>query len=134
MSAIMDTIGGIVSGVISPVTTFLTRRAELSAQNHANDLAVQKAIGDRQAQLISQGLSADAAWELESIRAAGWGRHFELLVISIPLILCFTPYSTVVQRGFAALRQTPPWFQWLVMLIFCANYGIRIWRRTQSDT
>lgn len=134
MNPIVDAIGGAVSGIISPITTYFTRRAELSAQSHANDLAIVKATGDRQAALISQGLSADASWELESIRASGWARHFELIVVSVPLTLCFTPYANIVKQGFAALSQTPEWFQWMTVTIFLANYGIRMWRRTQSDT
>lgn len=127
-------ITGAITGIVSPVTTLIQRKAELSEAQHVADLAAVKAQGDRQAQLITQGLSDDAAWEMESIRAAGWARHFELIVVSIPLVLCFTKYAYIVQQGFDALSKTPQWFQWLVLIIFCANYGIRLWRRTQSDT
>lgn len=124
-----------ISGIVSPVTTYFTRRAELNEAQHAADLAAVKAQGDRQAQLITQGLSADAAWEMESIRSAGFARHFELIVVSIPLVMCFIPkMQPYVKAGFDALSATPQWFQWLVLTIFCANYGIRLWRRTQSDT
>jgi hypothetical protein len=98
-------------------------------------LQAVKATGDRQAALISQGLSADANWELESIKAgAGWTRNFELYVISIPAILCFTHWSYIVKAGFDALANTPTWFQTTFVTLYLANYGIRLWRRQQSDT
>jgi hypothetical protein len=135
MAGLTDLVAGAVSGIASMVTTFFTRRAEIAAQNHANDLAAAKASGDRRAQLLSQGLTADATWETESIRAAGWGRNFELIVVSIPLVLCFFKAgSDIVSAGFKSLSTTPQWYQWMVMAIYMANYGIRLWRRTQSDT
>lgn len=130
----LDIFSSLITGLVSPIATFFTRKAELSEAQHVADLAMVKATGDRQAALVTQGLSADAAWEIESIRAAGVARHFELIVVSIPMILCFTKFSYIVKNGFAALSETPQWFQWLILIIFCANYGIRLWRRTQSDT
>jgi hypothetical protein len=91
-------------------------------------------VGDRQAQLVSQGLAADATWELESIKAGQQYRGFELYVVSIPLILCFTPWAYLVKNGFDAISKTPQWFQLTFMVLFFANYGVRFWRRNQSDT
>lgn len=128
-------ISGFVQGVVSPITTAITRHQEIAAAQHAADLAAVKAQGDRQAALITQGLAADANWESESLRAgAGWARNFELYVISIPAIMCFTPYAGIVKNGFVALSATPAWFQTAFLTIYLANYGIRLWRRQQSDT
>lgn len=128
-----ETILGAITG---PIATYLTRRAELKAQAHQNDLDILKAQGDRQAALVSQGLAADAAWEQEFARqaATSWKDEFELLVLSVPLVMCFTPWDYIVKRGFDAISQTPAWFQFLVVSIYLANYGIRYWRKTQSDT
>lgn len=126
---------GLVSGIVKPVTGYFQRKAELTEAKHVADLAAVKAEGDRKAQLITQGLAADANWEMESIRAGqGWMRNFELYVISIPAVLCFTPWHAVVKEGFAALAQTPGWFQTVFITLYLANYGIRLWRRQQSDT
>lgn len=134
----LDLISGIVTGLVSPITTLFQRKAELNEAKHEADLAIVKAQGERQAQLVSQGLAADATWEIESLRAgqAGWMRNFELYVVSIPAILCFCggKYAQIVRDGFAALATCPVWFQTLLLTIFLANYGIRLWRRNQSDT
>lgn len=126
----------LVEGLTGPVATYLTRRAELKAQEHQNQIDILKAQGERQSQLTLAGLTADAAWEQEFARqaATSWKDEFELLVLSVPLILCFTPWAYIVKRGFDAIGQTPRWFQFLVITIYLANYGIRYWRKTQSDT
>lgn len=135
MPGLGDIISGAITGIVSPVTNLIKRKAELNEAQHVADLAAVKATGDRQAQLISQGLAADATWEMESIKAgAGWARNFELYVISIPAIMCFTPYAYIVKAGFDALSGTPTWFQTAFLTIYLANYGIRLWRRQQSDT
>lgn len=132
----MSVIADLLSGLAQPVVTYLTRRAELKAQEHANELDRLKAEGERQAALASQGLTADAAWEQEFARqaASSWKDEFELIILSIPLVLCFTKFSYIVKQGFDAIAQTPAWFQFLVVSIYLANYGIRYWRKTQSDT
>jgi hypothetical protein len=128
-------ISGIVTGLVSPITTLFARKAELSEAQHVADLAAVKAQGDRQVTLISQGLAADANWEIESLRAgSGWARNAELIVVSIPMVICFTRFSSVVKDGFAALSGTPGWYQTILVTIYLANYGIRLWRRQQSDT
>ena len=121
--------------LVSPITNFFTRRAEIAAQSQQLKLKLADAVAQRQTDLITQGKADDAAWELQSLRNAGWRGSLELIVITIPLVMCFIPgLDKYVQAGFAALSRTPPWFQWLFLTIYCANYGIRLWRRNQSDT
>jgi len=61
---------------------------------------------------------------------SGWKDEFVLLLISIPMVLSFIPATvTYVENGFKALALTPDWYQWLILSIFAAVYGIRVWRR-----
>lgn len=78
----------------------------------------------------SESEGRDHEWELESIRNSGWKDEFVLILLSIPMVLSFFPPTVqYVVDGFEALSQTPEWYRWLIMLIFTAIYGIRIWRR-----
>lgn len=126
-----------IAGLTGPVATYFTRRAELSAAKFQATLAAEVAKGERVAKLVSEGLAADASWELESLRAHshGWKDDAVLVMFMIPYVLCFIP-STVqfVNEGFAALATTPTWYQVASVSIFMAIYGIRWWRRNQSDT
>lgn len=134
---VMKTLLG--KGIAEPVATYFTRKAELSAAKHQAKLAFETAKGERQARLIEAGLAADATWEIEQIKNSGWKDEYILIILSIPSILSFVSIGTfdgaqIVADGFAALQGTPEWYRWLIMLIFTAVYGIRLWRRQQYDT
>jgi hypothetical protein len=124
-------------GVVEPIATYYTRKQELKQAKFEAQLKFEQAKGERAASLVQQGLAADATWELESIRAhaAGWKDEFVLIVLSAPLIMCFIPgLAPYVKAGFDALAVTPWWYPTAVLSVFLATYGIRWWRRQQSDT
>lgn len=127
----------IVTGLVKPVTDYFGRRQEIKAAEHANELKALEARGERAAQLIRDGLAADMAWEQEFAKqaATSWKDEYTLIVVSIPLVMAFVPgLAGYVTAGFASFASTPLWYQVMVQTIFYATYGIRLWRRQQSDT
>ena len=133
----MGILNAILGKTVEAGVTYFTRRMELKAQAHQNKLALLAAQGVRAAQAVSEGLADDAAWELESLRAhaGGWKDEFVLIVLSIPLVMCFVPgWAPFVAAGFAAMANTPLWYQTAAVSVFLATYGIRWYRRQQSDT
>jgi hypothetical protein len=130
-----------LSALAAPAFTYFTRKGELRQARFEAELKFEVAKGDRQAQLIREGLAADANWEMEFARQAGgsWKDEYTLLVVSIPMFLSFFKTPTfdgpgIVSEGFTALGTTPTWYQIVLISIFLATYGIRYWRRSQSDT
>lgn len=128
-------------GLVEPVADYYKRRQELKQAKFEAQLKFEQAKGDRQAQLIREGLAADANWEMEFARqaAASWKDEYTLIVVSIPAVLAFFRTRwfdgpAIVAAGFEALAATPGWYQILLCSMFGATVGIRWWRRTQSDT
>lgn len=126
-------------GIVEPVADYWKRKQELKHAKYEAQLKFETAKGDRQAELIRQGLVADATWEVEQIKNSGWKDEYVLIILSIPSILSFIQIGTfdgaqIVANGFSALEATPEWYRWLILLIFTAVYGIRVWRRQQYDT
>ena len=126
-------------GIVEPIADYYMKKAELKAVRFQAQLEFEKAKGERQAQLIREGLAADATWEIEQIRNSGWKDEYVLIILSIPSILSFIKIGTfdgaaIVASGFAALEGTPEWYRWLILMVFTAVFGIRIWRRQQYDT
>ena len=128
-------------GLVEPVADYYKRKQELKQAKFEAQLKFEQAKGDRQAQLIREGLAADANWEMEFARqaAASWKDEYTLIVVSIPAVLAFMRSKwfdgpSIVADGFAALAATPTWYQILLCSMFGATVGIRWWRRTQSDT
>jgi hypothetical protein len=141
MPAITKIIREVAEGLTTPLVGYLENRAKLKQARFEAKLALEKAIGDRQAKLISEGLAADANWEMEFARQAqgSYKDEYVLGVVSIPAVLCFIKFGTfdgpgIVTAGFVALAATPLWFQILLCSLFAATVGIRWWRRTQYDT
>ena len=82
----------------------------------------------------SESEGRDHEWEQMSIQNSGWKDEWVLIILSIPLIFVFIPQTQqTVLQGFQALEQTPDWFRWLVVMIYCATYGIRFWRRRMIE-
>jgi hypothetical protein len=137
----MKVIRDIVAGLSGPVVTYFTRRAELKQSRFEAKLQLEIAIGDRQAKLISEGLAADANWEMEFARQAANSNKDEwvLGVLSVPAILCFIDLPLIngpkiVLSGFASLGEAPVWYSILLCSVFASTVGIRWWRRKQTDT
>lgn len=130
-----ESVLGLLSGVPQAIADYFNKRQELSAAKEMREMEYQEAVHTRKVELIKAGLHADATWELEQIRSSGWKDEYVLLVLSIPLVGCFIPgLDTYVAAGFKALEGTPTWYQFMIPMIFGACFGIRMWRRQQSDT
>lgn len=130
-----------IEGITGPVATYFTRRGELAQARFEAKLKAEIAIGDRQARLVSEGLAADANWEMEFARQAQTSSkdEFALGLVSIPVILCFVSTSfldgpRIVKAGFESLAVTPIWFQTMFCVMVASTVGVRWWRRSQSDT
>jgi hypothetical protein len=124
-------------GIVEPVAQYYTRRQELKQARFEAQLKAEQASGDRRAQLIRDGLAADANWEMEFARQASssWKDEYTLVVVSVPAVMAFIPgCAQYVKDGFAALSDTPLWYQTALLSMFLATVGIRYWRRSQSDT
>jgi hypothetical protein len=124
-------------GIVEPVANYYTRKQELRQARFEAQLKAEQAAGDRRAQLIREGLAADANWEMEFARqaASSWKDEYTLIVVSVPAVMAFIPgCAPYVRDGFAALSDTPLWYQTALLSMFMATVGIRYWRRSQSDT
>ena len=130
-----ESVLGLLSGVPGAIADYFKTKLEQESIERRQKAEYEEAVHTRKIELIKLGLHADATWELEQIRSAGWKDEYVLLVLSIPLVGCFIPgLAPYVEIGFKALSYTPTWYQFLLPLIFGAVFGVRIWRRQQSDT
>jgi len=128
-------------GIVEPIAQYYQRKMEIKHARFEAQLKAEQAAGDRRAQLIREGLAADANWEMEFARQASssWKDEYTLLVVSVPAVFAFIRTSwfdgpAIVAAGFEALSGTPTWYQILLGTMFGATVGVRWWRRSQSDT
>ena len=79
---------------------------------------------------MKSAATSEADWE--RIMAQGsqnsWKDEWLTILFSVPLILCFLPFSwaeEAVQNGFAALESMPDWYQYTLGVIVAASFGVR---------
>ena len=126
----MSILGNIVGSLGGKVVDAVSARSERKHQEKVRAIELEEVKHKTKLEMAMRGQEMDNSWELEQIRNSGWKDEFVLLLLSIPLILCFHPETVMyVELGFAALDKTPDWYQWLILAVFAAIYGIRIWRR-----
>jgi hypothetical protein len=123
-------VGKLLGGFGEEVAGYYRDKQKLKHERELEKLRgkiqYEKAKSERAAR--SEGYDND--WELAQIRNSGWKDEFTLGVLSIPMILVFfPPTAPYIADGFDKLAGTPEWYRWLVVMIYGATWGIRIWRR-----
>lgn len=126
----MSILGSVLGNLGGKVVEAIDSRGQRKHEQKVQALELEKLRHSKQIELIQTGQKLDNAWELEQIKNSGWKDEFVLLLLSIPLVMSFIPeMQPYVVEGFAALSTTPEWYQWLILAVFTAVYGIRVWRR-----
>ena len=118
--------GQTVEAVLEYKATTRKLKADIKLEELRGKAAYQRAKSERAE--ASEG--RDHEWELESIRNSGWKDELVIIILSIPLVGVFIPgIETYVAQGFEHLEGTPDWYRWLIVMIYAATFGIRVWRR-----
>ena len=126
----MSVIGNIIGGLGGKVGEAFDNRSQRKHDEKVKALEIESARHTAKVEMALKGQQLDNSWELEQIKNSGWKDEWVLILLSIPLVLSFIPGTVgYVEAGFAALSKTPDWYQWLILAVFAAIYGIRIWRR-----
>ena len=91
--------------------------------------AIRKAKVDSEIKVIQKASQNISDWE--KIHAKGsqssWKDEWWTLVWSIPLVMGFVPGgSAYTQAGFEALSKMPEWYQYTLVTMVLASFGIRI--------
>ena len=125
--------GKIIPSAAEYFTKREERKAKLQELEHLRELAkLEGKIAWEQAltKRAYESEGRDHEWELESIRNSGWKDELVLIILSLGMVGSFVPgLQPYVIAGFDALAQTPDWYRWLIVMIYAATFGIRVWRR-----
>lgn len=123
-------VGKLLGSVAPEVAKYYQQRQALKHERELEKLKGKIEWEKAQTKRASESEGRDHEWETLSIQNSGWKDEFVLIVLSIPLVLVFIPPATpYIMDGFNTLAQTPEWYRWLILMIYTAVFGIRIWRR-----
>ena len=114
--------------MINVILPALTQLAGQWLQNRADKSAAVTKAKVAKVEAEAKLMENEAGWE--KVMAAGardsWKDEAWTLCFIAIVIACFVPYTQpYVERGFAALSNTPEWFQWAMYASIGASFGIR---------
>ena len=105
-----------ISAIISAVAGVAGSWVESKVETAKAKTAVAKRVA-----------AGEQEWNLEQAKnsANSFKDEWLTILISIPLILAFTGYEDVVERGFQALEAMPSYYQTAVGVVFAASFGVQ---------
>ena len=83
---------------------------------------------EAETEIVKQQIKGEVDWDLEAIKGSkdSWKDEYLTILFSIPLLLCFLPFTVeYVERGFAALAMTPDWYKYTLGVIVSASFVIK---------
>jgi len=115
---------GLFTLVQSVAGNWLTRRTK--KQEHKTKMAeLKQGLKEK---VLTKQIESDVTIDRINTEnmATSWKDEFVLLLFSIPVVMCFIPTLDVfVNKGFAALANTPVWYQVIYVVMCLTIYGHR---------
>lgn len=103
--------------------TWLKGRVENSKATAEAKIATQVAKAAVMQKVAAGEMEWNQAWAEGAQKS--WKDEWLTILVSIPLILAFTGYEDVVQRGFEALEAMPSYYKTAVGVVFAASFGVQ---------
>jgi len=121
-----------LQALIGPVAnlagSWLQGKADKNAANAELKLTEAKA----KAQILLSEKTSVADWERIMAEGAksSWKDEFFVIVLSIPLILCWIPGAEGwVDRGFEQLNKAPDWYFYSLGIAISASFGVKSFKQ-----
>ena len=113
----------LIGPVVELAGTYLKGRVERSKAEVEAKVATSAAKAAVMTKVASGEMEWNQAWAEGAQKS--WKDEWLTILVSIPLILAFTGYEDVVQRGFEALEAMPDYYKTAVGVVFAASFGIQ---------
>ena len=122
----MSIIGKIFGGVAGPIVKAVSGFVERKQIGKAQKAEFQHEVHLAKLENVRAGKIAEAEWNNNSIKKAGWRPGFLTILLSIPMVLVFIPAMVpYVEEGFGALDKTPEWYRILIGVMVSSAFGVK---------
>ena len=126
-------IATLTGQTVEAVLNYKQEKARLKGEIELEKLRGKAEYERAKSQRASESEGRDHEWELASIQNSGWKDEWVLVVLTIPMVGVFLPWTQeYISIGFAALETTPLWYRVTVGSIYLATFGLRMWRRDMN--
>jgi len=116
------------TALIGPIASLASSWMDSKVEQTKAKGAVAKARAEAEAQVMVTAATHEAGWEKIMAQASdnSWKDEAWTILFIIIIAMCFIPFTQpFVERGFEALSNTPPWFQYAVYASIAASFGLR---------
>ena len=113
----------LIGPVVELAGTYLKGRVERSKAEVEAKVATSAAKAAVMTKVANGEMEWNKAWADGA--QSSWKDEWLTILVSIPLILAFTGYEDVVQRGFEALEAMPSYYKTAVGVVFAASFGVQ---------
>ena len=113
LGPVVDIVGTSVKGFVD------TKKAK--AEQKVTEIKAKTSLMEKQ-------IKGEVDWDIEAIKntKGSWKDEYLTILFSIPLLLCFLPWTVgYVEDGFAALSKTPDWYKYTLGVNVSASFGIK---------
>lgn len=120
----------ILNMLVSPITTLIGNWQEKKKIEAEGVIAETRALSDAKIRHLETTTTADIDWNMLAMQnsAKSWKDEYILILLSIPMILCFIPgMAPFVTAGFVAISATPLWFQSAFGVAVAASFGYKMY-------
>ena len=117
----------IITPVLGIVGDWLQGRRDIAKATTAGRIETTRAVTQANIRLASTQQVIDNDWNKASIANSGYKDEWFVILLSIPMVLCFIPGGADhVAAGFAALRDnTPEWYQYAFLVAVASSFGFK---------
>jgi len=117
-----------IQALISPIASLAGSWMESKVEQTRAKGKVAQAKAEAEAEVMKVAATHEAGWEKIMAQASdnSWKDEAWTILFIIIIAMCFIPFTQpYVERGFAALDDTPDWFQYAVYASIAASFGLR---------
>lgn len=117
-----------IQALLGGVTELAGGWLNAKAQKQAAEAKLKLTEAEAKSQIMLSKETSVADWERIMAQNSGssWKDEYFVIVLSIPMILCFIPgLEGVVEHGFTQLQKAPDWYMYALLTAISASFGIR---------
>ena len=117
-----------IQALIGPLGTLASSWLQGKTDKNNAEARLKLTEAEAKSKIMLSEKTSVADWEriMAQNSDSSWKDEWFVIILSIPMILCFIPgMEGVVHHGFEQLQQAPDWYMYALLTAISASFGIR---------
>ena len=117
-----------IGQILGPVAGLASSWLDAKTTKQAAEAKLKLTEAEAKAKTLLSEKTSVADWEKIMAQNSGssWKDEWFVIILSIPMILCFIPgMEGVVRHGFEQLQAAPDWYMYALLTAISASFGVK---------